>query len=50
MDILPRICRGELCFAIGMSEPGSGSDLFAAKTKATKAERRLAHERHQDLD
>jgi acyl-CoA dehydrogenase len=35
-DILPRICRGELCFAIGMSEPGSGSDLFAAKTKATK--------------
>src|SRR3974390_137268 len=35
-DILPRICRGELCFAIGMSEPGSGSDLFAAKTKAGK--------------
>src|SRR5690349_22773661 len=38
MDILPRICRGEVCFAIGMSEPGSGSDLFAAKTKATKTE------------
>ena len=37
-DILPRICRGELCFVIGMSEPGSGSDLFAAKTKATKSE------------
>jgi acyl-CoA dehydrogenase len=37
-DILPRICRGEVCFAIGMSEPGSGSDLFAAKTKATKAQ------------
>jgi acyl-CoA dehydrogenase len=36
LDILPRICRGELCFAIGMSEPGSGSDLFAAKTKATR--------------
>jgi alkylation response protein AidB-like acyl-CoA dehydrogenase len=35
-DILPRICRGELCFVIGMSEPGSGSDLFAVKTKATK--------------
>src|SRR3954465_3281282 len=35
-DIVPRICRGELCFVIGMSEPGSGSDLFAAKTKATK--------------
>jgi acyl-CoA dehydrogenase len=37
-DILPRICRGELCFAIGMSEPGSGSDLFAAKTRATKVD------------
>jgi acyl-CoA dehydrogenase len=37
-DIVPRICRGELCFAIGMSEPGSGSDLFAAKTKASKVE------------
>src|SRR5438270_3536072 len=36
MDILPRICSGEVCFSIGMSEPNSGSDLFAAKTKATK--------------
>ena len=36
LDILPRICRGELCFGIGMSEPGSGSDLFAAKTRARK--------------
>ena len=37
-DILPRICKGECCFGIGMSEPGSGSDLFAAKTKATKVD------------
>ena len=36
LNILPQICRGELCFVIGMSEPGSGSDLFAVKTKATK--------------
>jgi acyl-CoA dehydrogenase len=38
-NILPRICRGELCFVIGMSEPGSGSDLFSAKTKATKVDK-----------
>src|SRR6478752_10632325 len=37
-NILPRICRGELCFVNGMSEPGSGSDLFAAKAKATKVD------------
>ena len=35
-DIVPRIARGELCFCIGLSEPDSGSDLFAAKTKAEK--------------
>ncbi|MEM9062874.1 MAG: acyl-CoA dehydrogenase family protein [Pseudomonadota bacterium] len=33
-EILPAICRGDLCFAIGMSEPNSGSDLFAASVKA----------------
>ena len=38
MDILPRICRGECCFCIGMSEPGSGSDLFAASSKAERTE------------
>jgi len=36
LDILPRITRGECCFCIGMSEPNSGSDLFAAQAKATK--------------
>ena len=37
-DILPRIARGECCFCIGMSEPGSGSDLFAAKTSGRGAQ------------
>ena len=37
-DILPRIVKGEISFCIGMSEPGSGSDLFAAKTRATKVD------------
>jgi len=31
--ILPQIARGELCFCIGLSEPNSGSDVFAASTK-----------------
>ncbi len=33
---LPRVCRGELFFCIGMSEPGSGSDLASVRTKATR--------------
>lgn len=31
---IPRICRGETFFCIGMSEPGSGSDLASVRTKA----------------
>ena len=34
--ILPRIARGELSFGIGMSEPDSGSDLAATRTKAVR--------------
>ncbi|HTE43325.1 MAG TPA: acyl-CoA dehydrogenase family protein [Steroidobacteraceae bacterium] len=37
-DILPRIVRGECCFCIGMSEPNSGSDLFAANVRARSCE------------
>ena len=36
--ILPGIVRGELAFAIGMSEPDSGSDLASIRTRATKVE------------
>ena len=35
-SIIPRICRGELCFCIGMSEPDSGSDLASLRTRATR--------------
>jgi alkylation response protein AidB-like acyl-CoA dehydrogenase len=34
--LLPRICRGECYFGIGMSEPNSGSDLAAVRTRAVK--------------
>jgi alkylation response protein AidB-like acyl-CoA dehydrogenase len=35
--ILPRICRGECYFGIGMSEADSGSDLAAVRTRAMRA-------------
>src|SRR5262249_27701497 len=35
---LPRIARGELAFAIGMSEPDSGSDLASIRTRAERVE------------
>jgi alkylation response protein AidB-like acyl-CoA dehydrogenase len=34
--ILPRIASGELCFCIGMSEPGSGSDLASVRTRGRR--------------
>ena len=35
---LPPICRGELSFAIGMSEPDAGSDLAGVKSRAVRAD------------
>lgn len=36
---LPRICRGEVFFCIGMSEPNAGSDLASIGTRAVKTDR-----------
>lgn len=35
---LPRIAAAELAFALGMSEPDSGSDLASIRTKATRTD------------
>jgi acyl-CoA dehydrogenase len=35
---LPRIARGECYFAIGMSEPDTGSDLASVRTRGTKVD------------
>jgi alkylation response protein AidB-like acyl-CoA dehydrogenase len=36
--LLPGIARGELCFCIGMSEPGSGSDLASVRTRGRRVD------------
>ena len=35
---LPAICRGELSFSIGMSEPDAGSDLASVQTRAERVD------------
>ena len=37
-EFLPRIARGECFFAIGMSEPDSGSDLASVRTRAVRVD------------
>lgn len=34
--LLPRMARGELIFCLGMSEPGSGSDLASVQSRARR--------------
>ncbi|MDD3799210.1 MAG: acyl-CoA dehydrogenase family protein [Novosphingobium sp.] len=36
---IPRICKGEALFCIGMSEPGSGSDLASVRTRAERTDK-----------
>jgi alkylation response protein AidB-like acyl-CoA dehydrogenase len=36
-SLLPRIARGELCIAVCLSEPDSGSDLASVQTRAVPA-------------
>jgi hypothetical protein len=35
-EVVPRIASGEIAFALGYSEPGSGSDVAACRTQATR--------------
>ena len=35
-DLVPRVASGEILVALGYSEPGSGSDVAAARTMATR--------------
>lgn len=37
-DIIPRLADGEIISCLGFSEPHSGSDVFAAKTRARQAD------------
>src|SRR5262245_4248491 len=35
-ELLPRVARGELCFAYGLSEPDVGGDLASVRTRARR--------------
>jgi acyl-CoA dehydrogenase len=37
-SLLPKIALGEICFCIGMSETGSGSDLASVRSRATRTD------------
>ena len=46
---LPRMARGELIGAIGMTEPSAGSDLQGMRTRAVRDGRRLHRQRLENL-
>ena len=48
-DILPKVVRGELLIALGMSEPEAGSDVAAVQTRAKRGRGRLDHRRAEDV-
>lgn len=35
-EVLPGVASGDICFCLGYTEPDAGSDLAAARTKATR--------------
>jgi alkylation response protein AidB-like acyl-CoA dehydrogenase len=46
---LPRLARGEILGAWGLTEPGSGSDAAALRTRAESRDERLGAERQQGV-
>ena len=46
---LPQLCTMEKVFSYCLTEPGSGSDAAALKTRAEKDQRRLCAERRQGV-
>jgi len=36
---IPRVCKGEFLFCIGMSEPNAGSDLASVRTRAERTDK-----------
>ena len=49
-EIVPKIAEGEIAFALGYTEPGSGSDVAGAATDRNPGRRRLGHRRPENVD
>ncbi len=48
-EILPKVVRGEVTIALGMSEPEAGSDVAAVQTRAAPGRRRVGGRRPEDV-